>query len=141
VFVVVVIVGIVAAADAAAAVIFIIVIVFVLILYLEGDDFLENLFRLGPKDVNFSSNMSVNSDFALCGFLASKSCVMMGSRGSSREDEEGDKEDLEPVPSFFKVHSVCKTVKSFLYVHNKHGEQNTLNLQLALFCLKRKASI
>jgi hypothetical protein len=68
VFVVVVIVGIVTAADAAAAAaaIFIIVIVLVLILYLEDDDFLENLFRLGPKDVNFISNMSVDRDFALC---------------------------------------------------------------------------
>jgi ribosomal protein L33 len=66
---------------------------------------------------------------------------MMGSWGSSREDEEGDKEDFEPVPSFSKVHPVCKTVKSFLYVHNKHGEQNTLNLELVLFCLKCKASI
>lgn len=114
-FVVVVIVGVVAAADAAAVVVFIIVIVLVLILYLEDNDFLENLFRLGPKDVNFSSNMSVDSDFALCGFLASKSCVMMGSWGSSREDEEGDKEDFEPVPSFSKVHPVYKTVKSHVH--------------------------
>lgn len=50
--------------------------------------------------------------------------------------------DLEPVPSFSKVpHVYYKTVKSFLHVHNKCGEKNTLNVELALFCLKRRASI
>jgi len=45
------------------------------------------------------------------------------------------------VLSFSKMHPVYKTVKSFLYVHNRRGEQNTLILELALLCLKHKASI
>ena len=85
VVVVIVVIAVAAAATTAAAavavVVFIIVIVPVLILFLEEDDFHENLFRLGPKGVNFSSNVSVDSDFAICGFLASKSCVMLGSWG------------------------------------------------------------
>jgi len=56
------------------------------------------------------------------------------------EEKGGDEHDLESVPSFAKVYATYRTFKSFFYPYSisMHDEQNILNLELALFLLKRK---
>jgi hypothetical protein len=62
--------------------------------------------------------------------------------GSSKEEEEGDNYNLEPVMSFVEAHAVYKAGESYFHIHNigGHEKQNIVNLQLALFGLKREVS-
>jgi hypothetical protein len=62
--------------------------------------------------------------------------------GSGEEEEEGDEREPEPMPIFTESHAAFETVKSFFYAHSigEHDEQVILNLELALFRLKRKVS-
>jgi hypothetical protein len=65
----------------------------------------------------------------------------VGTRESG-EDEEKEKHDLEPVPSFTKVYNAYETVTSVFYMHSisEHDKQNILNLELSLLHLKHMAS-
>ena len=51
---------------------------------------------------------------------------MIALMGTSGENEEGDKHDLELVLSFTKAHTSYKTVKSFFYAYSTASmdEQN-----------------
>jgi hypothetical protein len=55
----------------------------------------------------------------------------VGTRNSG-ENEEKDKYDLKPEPSFTKVQAAYKTIQSFLYMYsiNEHDQQNILILEL-----------
>jgi hypothetical protein len=66
----------------------------------------------------------------------------MGGGGCREEDEESDRCGLEPVLNFTEAHSAYETVKSLFCAHcsSEHGEQNILNFEVALFCVKRKSS-
>jgi hypothetical protein len=62
--------------------------------------------------------------------------------GSSGKDGEGNKHDFAPVPSFTKAYTAYEAVKSFFCPCSitEHEEQDILDLELALFLLRYKAS-
>jgi hypothetical protein len=59
----------------------------------------------------------------------------LGQRG---EEEEGDVCEPKPLLSFIKAHAAFEINKLCLYMHSigRRVKQNTLNLELALFCLQ-----
>jgi hypothetical protein len=110
----------------------------------EDDAFHNEWIWLGnEKEADFTSYVSVDNKPATYSIYSSnelcKECV--GGR-STKEEEEGDKHEPEPLPSFTMVHTAYGTLKSFFYAYgiSEHNEQNISQLELALFCLKCKVS-
>jgi hypothetical protein len=110
----------------------------------EDDAFHKDWIRLGAeKDVDFSSYVSVDSELVTCGVsIIDELYDDREGGGSGEKEEEGDKHEPEPVLSFTEAHAAFEAVKSFFYAHSidELDEQVILNLELALFHLKRKVS-
>jgi hypothetical protein len=110
---------------------------------IEDDDaFHEDWIRLrAEKDVDFSSYISAHNELATCSISSIDD--MCDDCDGGEDEEAGDEcRKPEPVPSFTEAHTTFETVKSFFYKHSisEHDEQVILNLELALFHVKRKVS-
>ncbi|KDR18498.1 hypothetical protein L798_07688 [Zootermopsis nevadensis] len=68
--------------------------------------------------------------------------VIVRKGGWSGEKEEDDECEPEALPSFAEAHAALAKVKSFFYALNisERDEENILNVESALFGLKRKVS-
>jgi hypothetical protein len=109
----------------------------------EEDAFLDDWIRLGAgEDVDFIAYMSVDNELATCDFSSTDELFVDRKEDGDEEEEDEDEREPEAVPSFAEAHTAFQTVKSFFYAHNigERDEENILNMERAVFDLKRKIS-
>jgi hypothetical protein len=90
------------------------------------------------KQVN--ANASLGNELATCSVSSIHELFDdQEGYGGSEEEEDKDKCEPKPVPSFAKVHTAFQTVQSLFYAHNiGRYDEYILNMERALFGLKHK---
>lgn len=109
----------------------------------EDDASHEDWIQPDAEDDYFISYLSVDTEIAVCGISSiGDFCGEREGGGSVGEESEEDKHDPEQFLSFTKACAAYEDLQSIFYLSSigKCDEQNILNLEMALFCLKRKVS-
>jgi hypothetical protein len=111
---------------------------------MEDDDaFLDDWIHTdSAEDIDFNAYISIDNELIKCSVSSiDKLCDDHEGDGGNEEEENEDKCEPKPAPSFAKAHTAFKTVKSFFYTHNigEHNE-NTFNMERTLFGIKCKVS-